>query len=660
LTRTGLMGVLEFKPTDNFSITADAYYSTMLSEQNNRGVEINLGGATWVNSSIKATNGYITEGTFASRYAIRNIYNENEAEVRAFGVHADYNLTEKTKLGFDFGYSAADRDTIFIETQPCYTNGAAIAAERQCNTSTFNYRINGDGRLQLATADNMADASRVMLADPYGWGAQGFVKLPAVKDELKTYRIDLVHEFGGDVGVKSIEFGVNYADRRKERTFRQEFLRTPNSVNGLSPIPASLIAGTVDLGFGGLGRAIVFNANTARATKGIPTDASIGGEWWQGNNDWNVDEKITTVFFKANIDTTFANVPVTGNFGIQYINNEQSSDGFFTGYFLANNGNDGGARAVSAGTDYSEILPSLNLAFEVQDDLFVRIGLGRVLSRPNMADMRVTREINFNFDNLNSSDPYRSPYTGDGGNPNLRPTISNNADLSIEKYFGRKGVVSLAVFQKNLETYLRPGGDRYFLDLSGYPSPSWIKDDAGNVIRPKIQTAYVTTPGNAQGGTLKGVEFAISLPFDLFSEALDGFGTYFNISQNFSDVEFADSRAGRTELPGLSKTTGNLAFYYEKNGFQARINGRYRSSYLQDIVAYDANIERRVTEPETIIDAQLGYEFGATSTLNGLSIVLQASNLTDEPWQNTYKNPTRTLNYDTYGTTYQLGLSYKF
>jgi iron complex outermembrane recepter protein len=658
LTRTGVMGVLEFKPTDNFSIVADAYYSTMLSEQNNRGVEINS--PNWIQSTVRTTGAYITSGTFTGRYAIRNIYNENDAEVKAFGVHADYNFTEKTKVGFDFGYSAADRDTIFIETQPCFTNGAATAALRQCNDSTFNYSLDSNGRLQLSNTDNMADPTRVMLADPYGWGAQGFVKLPSVKDELKTYRLDLVHEFGGDKAIKSVEFGVNYADRRKERTFRQEFLRTPNAVNGLSPIPASLIAGTVDLGFGGLGRAIVFNANTARATRGIPTDASIGGEWWQGTNDWNVDEKITTVFFKANVDTTFANIPVTGNFGVQYINNDQSSDGFFAGYFLSNNGNDGGTRAVSAGVDYSEILPSLNLAFEVQDDLFVRVGLGRVLSRPNMADMRVTREINFNPENINSTDPYRSPYTGDGGNPLLRPTISNNADISVEKYFGRKGIVSLAMFQKNLETYLKPGGDRFFLDLSGYPSPSWITDNAGNVIRPRIQTAYVTTPGNAKGGTLKGIEFAVSLPLDMFSAALDGFGTYFNISQNFSDVEFADSRAGRTELPGLSKTTGNLAFYYEKNGLQARINARYRSSYLQDIVAYDANIERRITEPETIIDAQLGYEFAATSPLKGLSVVLQASNLTDEPWQNYYTNPYRGLNYDVYGTTYQLGVTYKF
>jgi iron complex outermembrane recepter protein len=660
VTRSGVMGVLEYKPTDNLSMALDVYYSTFLSEQNNRGVEVNLGqgiNAGWIRSTVRSANNYVTEGQFVGRYAIRNIYNENDATVKALGFHTDYDLSDATTIGFDFGYSAAERETQFIETQPCYSNGLTGAAAA-CATSTIGYKLNADGGLNLTIADNLADPNRVVLADPYGWGAAGFGKFPKVNDELKTYRFDIRHEFSGDVGVKSIELGVNYSDRRKERTFFEQQYRISNAT---APIPASLIAGTVNLGFGGLGNAIVFNPLTAIATGALRNDTSIANEWWQGNRNWNVDEKITTVFFKANIDTEFAGIPVTGNAGVQYIYTDQSSDGFFAGYFLGNAaGSQGGARPVSDGVTYGEVLPSLNLSFEPADDLFVRVGLGRVLSRPNMADMRVTREINFNRDLILSTDPYRSPYTGDGGNPLLRPTISNNLDLAVEKYFGRKGVVSLAVFQKNLETYLRPGGDRYFLDLSGYPSPSWITDGAGNVIRPRLQTAFVTTPGNAKGGRLSGVEFAVSLPGELLSEALDGYGVYFNISQNASDVEFADSRAGKTELPGFSKTTANLALYYEKHGFQARVSGRYRSSYLQDIVAFDANVERRVSEPETIIDAQIGYEFPASSPLNGLSIILQGSNLTDEPWTNYYPDPKRVLNYDTYGATYQLGVTYKF
>lgn len=644
--RTGYMGVLEFKPTDNLSMTLDAYYSTFALEQNNRGVEVNLGqntNAGWVVGTTRTTDGYVTEGTFIGRYAVRNIFNSNDSEVAAIGFHTDYDLSENTKIGFDFGYSAATRDTLLMETQPCVGGGCTGTGV------PIGYKIGGNGAVQLTINENLADPARVLLADPYGWGAQGFVKVATIEDELKTYRFDIEHEFPGRA-VRSIEFGVNYADRRKERTFREGFLRTANAT---APIPASAIAGSVDLGFGGLGRAIAFDPRKVIAAGVFRQE--ISNDWWQGQSDWNVDEKITTIYFKTNIDTEFAGVPVTGNFGVQYINSDQSSDGFFVGYFFSNSGNDGGIRPVNAGVDYGEVLPSLNLSFEPADDLFVRVGLGRVLSRPNMQDMRITRQINFNPDRIDSLDPYNSPYTGDGGNPLLRPTISRNADISVEKYFGRRGYVSLAAFQKNLETYLKPGGDRFFLDLTGYPSPAWLLPRV-----PKLQTAFVTTPGNAKGGVLKGLEFALSIPFEMIHESLDGFGATFNVAQNYSDVEFADSRAGRTELPGLSKTTGNLALYYEKYGFQARINARYRSSFLQDVINFNADIERRVSDAETIVDAQVGYEFSATSPLTGLSVLLTASNLNSEPWVTNYNEPYRGLNYDVYGTTYQLGVSYKF
>ena len=644
--RTGYMGVLEFKPTDNLSMTVDAYYSTFGLEQNNRGVEVNLGqgvNAGWVQGSTRTTNGYVTEGTFIGRYAIRNIFNSNDSEVAAFGFHTDYNFSEATKIGFDFGYSAAKRDTVLMETQPCAGGGCTGTGV------PIGYKLNGSGAVQLTINENLADPNRVLLADPYGWGAQGFVKNASIDDELKTYRFDIQHEFAGKA-VSSIEFGVNYADRRKSRTFREGFLRTANAT---APVPASAIAGSVDLGFGGLGRALAFDPRKVIAAGVFKQE--ISSDWWQGQSDWNVDEKITTVFFKANVDTEFAGIPVTGNFGVQYINSDQSSDGFFVGYFFSNSGQDGGVRPAKSGVDYGEVLPSLNLSFEPADDLFVRIGLGRVLSRPNMQDMRITRQINFNADRIDSLDPYNSPYTGDGGNPLLRPTISRNADISVEKYFGRRGYVSLAAFQKNLETYLKPGGDRFFLDLTGFPSPAWLLPRV-----PKLQTAFVTTPGNARGGTLKGLEFALSIPFELINESLDGFGATFNIAQNFSDVEFADPRAGRTELPGLSKTTANLAVYYEKHGFQARVSARYRSAFLQDVINFNADIERRQAAAETIVDAQVGYEFPATSILRGLGVVLQASNLNSEPWVTNYNDPYRGLNYDEYGTTYQLGVTYKF
>jgi iron complex outermembrane recepter protein len=649
--RTGYMGVIEFKPTDALSMTLDAYYSTFGSEQNNRGVEVNLGdqggrNAGWVVGTTRLTNGYVTEGTFFGRYAVRNIFNSTDSEVAALGFRTDYELSERTKVGFDVGYSSATRDTVLMETQPCVGNGCTIGAP-------IGYKLNGSGAVQLTINENLADPARVLLADPYGWGAQGFVKKATIEDALTTIRIDITHDLN-DSAVKSIEFGAHYADRTKDRTFREGFLRTTNAT---APVPASAIVGSVDLGFGGLGKALAFDPRKVIASGVFKQE--ISNDWWQSQSDWNVSEKITTLYFKANIDTMFANIPTTGNFGVQYINTEQSSDGFSLGYFVTNQS---GAQVLIPRTDgdsYGEVLPSLNLSMEVQDDLYVRLGAGRALSRANMEDMRATRALDTNYDQRFSLDPYNSFYTVRGGNPQLRPTIATTFDLSVEKYFGRKGYVSFAAWQKNLETYIRPGGSKTILDLSGFQRPSWINNSDGFVGADQ-KTALLSVSGNAKGGTLKGLEFSVSVPFDLFSEALDGFGVTFNVAKNYSEVEYSDSRAGTGSLPGFSDLTGNLAVYYEKHGFQARVNTRYRSSFLQDVINFKAEVERRVSDPEVIVDAQIGYDFQSESPLSGLSVLLTASNLNAEPWITYYDNPYRGLNYDEYGTTYQLGVTYKF
>lgn len=643
IERLGFMGVMEWRPTDRFSVLVDAYYSTFQLEQNNRGVEINLGQGVnggWVPGTVRTTDRYVTQGTFFARYAVRNIFNGNEADVSALGVKAEYELSDRTTISFDAAYSGADRETVFIETQPCVGAGCTGTGAQ------INYSLNSEGAIRLGINENLNDPARFLLADPYGWGAQGFIKFPSINEELITLRFDVSHDLEGGA-VDNISFGVIRSDRRKERVFREGFLRTANAT---TPITPSAIVGSVDLGFGGLGNAIAFSP---RALIGNGLRQEIATDWWAVLKDWNVDEVVTTVYFKADIDTEFAGIPTTGNFGLQYIHTEQSSDGLFGAYFLANGGRDGGTERRQAGVSYGELLPSLNLNFELVENFYMRVGASRVLSRPPMNDMRITREINFNADRIDSTDPFRSPYTGDGGNPFLRPTISRNFDISFERYFGQGGNVVLALWQKNLETYLRPGGDRFFIDLSGYPSPAWLGRE------PLIRTAYVTTPGNAEGGELKGIEFSFNVPLEALSPALEGFGIYGNFAQNWSNVEFADSRAGDTELPGLSKQTAAFGAYYERGGFQVRLNARYRSSFLQEIVAYDANIERRVTDPETIIDAQIGYEF-QSGPLEGLSIQLQGLNLGEEPWVTYYENPYRGLNYDEYGTTWMLGVSYKF
>jgi iron complex outermembrane receptor protein len=104
----------------------------------------------------------------------------------------------------------------------------------------------------------------------------------------------------------------------------------------------------------------------------------------------------------------------------------------------------------------------------------------------------------------------------------------------------------------------------------------------------------------------------------------------------------------------------NGTAYFEKNGFQARATYRYRSSFLAEVRGLSATPELNTAKGETILDAQIGYEF-QSGALQGLTILAQAKNLTDQEFfQYTNGDPRQVRRYQRYGTDYYLGLTYRF
>jgi iron complex outermembrane receptor protein len=100
--------------------------------------------------------------------------------------------------------------------------------------------------------------------------------------------------------------------------------------------------------------------------------------------------------------------------------------------------------------------------------------------------------------------------------------------------------------------------------------------------------------------------------------------------------------------------------YFEKSGFSARASARHRSGFLAELSGVGTDRIQRLAKSETIVDAQIGYEF-QSGALRGLGLQLQAQNLTDEPFS-TYDpaDERLTIDYQRYGTRYLLGASYRF
>jgi hypothetical protein len=85
--------------------------------------------------------------------------------------------------------------------------------------------------------------------------------------------------------------------------------------------------------------------------------------------------------------------------------------------------------------DYSHILPSMTLNFEIAPDMKLRFGAARTLSRARMDYLSASS-------NAGVSDvadiETGSIFSGEGGNPRLRPYIANGFDLSYEWYWWRR------------------------------------------------------------------------------------------------------------------------------------------------------------------------------------------------------------------------------
>lgn len=281
-----------------------------------------------------------------------------------------------------------------------------------------------------------------------------------------------------------------------------------------------------------------------------------------------------------------------------------------------------------------------------------RFGAAKTLARPRIDDMRASASAGVSTTTR--------LWSGNGGNPLLEPWRADSVDLSLEKYFGDASYVAVALFYKDLESYVY--NQRIDYDFTGFSNPTTTV--------PISNIGSFSTPANGKGGYMRGAEFSTSLEGGVLTPMLDGFGVLFNTSYTETSIDpnpLDDTRL-RRGLPGLSKIVGNLTAYYEKNGFSARVSQRYRSGFQGEITTLFAQRDYTQVLPDRQTDMQIGYEFQPNSTLSGWSVMLQVYNVTDSPYRTVQRSDfgvggadfyTTPLEYNEYGRQYLLGISYK-
>ena len=642
LKRDGVMATLEFRP-ENWTSTLDLFYSRAEQEDTANQFEVNLGdynggfGRLDVDDAEINGNGTFVGGTANNLYPlVRGMYNKREDEIHAIGWNNLFNVGS-AEVTADVSWSQATRDELNLE------NNTQLAPAPQLDSIDLDF--NTGGFSQLNPGRDYSNPAQLFLRNTiYG---SGYGKTPKVDDELLGVRVSATMAAPESVSdaFSNFEFGFNYADREKDK--RQPEGNINVGAQGDTAIADDLQYGLVDLGFAGVG--LIPSWNVPGAVDRYMIFEPNENAPYLVAKAWTVNEEIGTAYFKAHIDSDWGSVPVRGNIGVQVQRTDQSSSAN-----VYDHSRPAGQeiQPFEAGKTYTDILPSLNLAFSLSDEQVLRVALARQIARPRVDQLRAS--LDFGIDTATGK-PGAS-----GGNPELDPWIANALDISWERYFGDRAYVAAAVFYKDLTSYI------YTQTRDGYDFSDLVADYVPPPGSPPAQpTGTFTAPFNGQGGSLRGLELSASLPLDLFSDSLQGFGLIANASFNDSGIQIRDPDSassvggGDIDLPGLSKRVFNLTAYYERNGFEARVSQRRRSDFIGEIGNFAGNRTLRYVVGEDITDAQLSYAFGEDSAAHGLTLLLQASNLTNSGYETYAGTRDRPLEYIKWGRTVLLGASYK-
>lgn len=310
----------------------------------------------------------------------------------------------------------------------------------------------------------------------------------------------------------------------------------------------------------------------------------------------------------------------------------------------------------TASHDYDDFLPSINATYNLSDATILRFAAAKVMRRAEFGELSPA----LNVDN--------SLVTGSQGSYQLDPYRVTQYDLSAEHYFGQGGLLSAAIFYKDVQSFTVSSSScaANSNTVEGQNVTEYVNvcllDTAGvsqvnvNYATADQDLAYVeaqrdagltgiviNTDVNGGSGKIVGLELAYQQQFSNLPGAWSGLG----ISTNYT---YADSeQPDGNPLLDISNNTLNGQVYWEYEGWQVRLAYNWRDKYLdtQDekrvrpVGALATGIYNRTDPDAANFDPTLGnnyrdargqFDFSASYDVNeNLTLVANAVNLTGEP-----------------------------
>ena len=675
--REAVFGSIQLQPNDRLDVIFDFQYSERDQKEIRKDLQF---GTTQefissltsnprtgvVYSSVSSTdiNTFTTDFQRLERY-------------EGYGLNFNYSLADNLSLSLDYAKSATDRRETDVELRLGATNDNLLGANR----SDFPVQLDvnqGAGAGIATILDNGGNGFEV--TDPSYFNARDRARLRArqiIRDNmLDAVRADLawtrdsgaIHTVKAGVRSSRMEYltwgGLNTT--RGVSLFEDSDLTTPGGFadNAVTDAILANVLACADQSFPESSflsnvrdGELVTNVSSGTAVSSYATfNHECAANAWLANygglaglrfengrtaesND--VTEDTLAFYVQADFETQFSGYPVRGNFGVRFVDTDITSVGYRRpitveqdqdGFVISES--TGGFETDTQKSDYQEILPSITVIVDLDDDLILRTGLFRGMSRPDPDAYGNGRTIRSN----DSNNPYVSlaeAINGIGatGNPFLKPILSTNLDLGLEWYPNADTLVAGAIYWKEFNGAFENVAQLETFNLDGNP----------------VQGLVETTQISDKDSTIKGFELTLSHSFHYLPGFWSGFGGKFSYNYADSDFEFEDQFGGDgiridvdedtgevTQTPligilppanlfGLSKHVSSTQLYWDSNKWDVQVIYKTRSNYFQQYTR-DTGGRIRYTDDNSTLDMKVRYKL-----FDNVDVDLEAKNILDEP-----------------------------
>jgi TonB-dependent receptor len=714
--RQAFFGSFQLQPTDRLDITLDYQYSERDQRELRRDMQW---GST--QEDISALRSDPTTGVVFSSISETTIQSyttdfQRLEEYEGYGLNFDFALTDNLSLSVDYAYSETNRTETDVELRLAATHDNLPRDPLDDgNRDDFTVRLDtnqGDPGAPIATILNDG-GNGFEITDPSYFNARDRARLRARRitrnNALDAVRADLawaresgaIHTVKAGVRLSSMEYltlgGLRNA--RGESLFEDEDLTSPGGITDNAVTDAILgnVLACADQNFPESGflsnvrdGELINNASSGTSVSeyatfnyGCAANAwlvnygGIAGIQFQdgitsGTND--VTEDTLAFYLQADFDAQLGRFPIRGNVGARFVDTDITSVGYrgpitveeIDGVgFVVTEGDPGeqGFETDTQKSGYQEVLPSLTVIMDLNDDLVLRSGIFRGLSRPDPHSYGNGRAIQDNDEN-SAYDSLSQAVNGISatGNPFLKPILSTNVDLGLEWYPNEDTMIAGLVYWKEFN--------------GGFETVAQV--ETFNLDGNEVQGVVETTQISDETSTITGFEVTLTHAFDYLPGFLSGFGGKLSYNYSDSDFEFEDQFGGDgvgveidqdtgevTEIPlvgiippanlfGLSKHVSSTQLYWNSNKWFIQAIYNTRSDYFQQFTR-DAFGRVRYTQGNERLDMRIRYRL-----TGNIKLSLEAKNILDEPRIDERAIQGNTYQALSYGPRLFLGLQAKF